>query len=462
MTVKDKTKKIISALLIILVLVPTVLFSRPKKAEAFIPDFLNAALKIIGNVFEGASAYANQAGIALKFKEVAKEALKEVAKRFARKLLQQITQNTINWINTGFHGNPLFIENPKSFFKDIAKLEVKNLIKIFGYDSRRFPFGKDFSLNIIASYKRTLENNAQYSLSKVINDPSLLASYRNNFNVGGWNGFLINTQYPQNNYIGFQMLATEELARRIANPVDNKIKKTQELLQQGMGFLSPQTCPSNPDYPIAINPNDPPSFKQTPWDPPKPVFIEDPEQPGSQIEDPASIGKREQYEQNYITTNTVNMENFDKKYDCPKGLVNTTPGGVVANQINQAMGSKFRETELAGAIGGSISAILDALLNHFIDKGLNALLTKRNPPPDNPDNWDYYGNTLGSPSDDPNSPWNAGPDEEIDLNKVKKQIDGKTIVTITDADGAETTTEEIGNTVATTGGEYIPGDIAST
>src|SRR3989338_4393767 len=357
MTVKDKTKKIISALLIILVLVPTVLFSRPKKAEAFIPDFLNAALKIIGNVFEGASAYANQAGIALKFKEVAKEALKEVAKRFARKILQQITQNTINWINTGFHGNPLFIENPKSFFKDIAKLEVKNLIKIFGYDSRRFPFGKDFSLNIIASYKRTLENNAQYSLSKVINDPSLLASYRNNFNVGGWNGFLINTQYPQNNYIGFQMLATEELARRIANPVDNKIKKTQELLQQGMGFLSPQTCPSNPDYPIAINPNDPPSFKQTPWDPPKPVFIEDPEQPGSQIEDPASIGKREQYEQNYITTNTVNMENFDKKYDCPKGLVNTTPGGVVANQINQAMGSKFRETELSGAIGGSITAI---------------------------------------------------------------------------------------------------------
>src|SRR3989344_2869980 len=256
MTVKDKTKKIISALLIILVLVPTVLFSKPKQANAFpVVDFLGAALGVIGNIFQNTSAVQTTAQTTLKFKEVAKEALKEVAKRFARKLLQQITQNTINWINTGFHGNPLFIENPKSFFKDIAKLEVKNLINIFGYDSRRFPSGKDFSLNIIASYKRTLENNAQYSLSKVINDPSLLASYRNNFNVGGWNGFLINTQYPQNNYIGFQMLATEELARRIANPVDNKIKKTQELLQQGMGFLSPQTCPSNPNYPIATNPS---------------------------------------------------------------------------------------------------------------------------------------------------------------------------------------------------------------
>ncbi len=82
----------------------------------------------------------------------------------------------------------------------------------FGYDPNRFPFGADFALNTINSYKSQLATNAQYTLSKAISDPVLLNNYRTNFNVGGWNGFLINTQYPQNNYIGFQLIATQELA----------------------------------------------------------------------------------------------------------------------------------------------------------------------------------------------------------------------------------------------------------
>jgi len=36
-----------------------------------------------------------------------------------------------------------------------------------------------------------------YFGAKVINDPDLLLGYQNDFNVGGWNGFLVTRQYPQ-------------------------------------------------------------------------------------------------------------------------------------------------------------------------------------------------------------------------------------------------------------------------
>ena len=98
---------------------------------------------------------------------------------------------------------------------------------MFAYDRLKYPFGKDFAKNIINTYQRKLADNASYSLSNAIRDPVYLDQYRNNFNVGGWNGFLVNTQYPQNNYIGFQMIATQELARRVQGTSQSAAKKTQ-------------------------------------------------------------------------------------------------------------------------------------------------------------------------------------------------------------------------------------------
>ncbi len=475
---KNKTRKIISALLIILVLVPTVLFSLPKQTEAVLPVIEPhlGVLAWIHSVLLSTSATANVTNTAISVKNVAKEIAKQVLMAIARRALQGITESTVNWINSGHWGNPLFVENPKSFFKDIAKTEVKNLVTIFGYNSLRFPFGKDFALSTINSYKRQLEDNAEYTLSKVINDPVLLASYRNNFNVGGWNGFLINTQYPQNNYLGFQMLATEELARKLQGTSQNAAQEVNTVLDRGMGFLSPKICRSNPNYPKTANPNNLPSYKNTPWDPPPPVFIEDPEQPGSTIEDPVSIARRAQYLQNWNTTNAVNRQNFNQKYSCPEGFENVTPGSVVANKIMGALNVPENSALQAMGLGNSISAIFDAMLNRFIGSGLNALATKVNKQPQTEDNWDYYGNTLGTVTPYNATAWNTGPEEEIDIVVFKKQLSGKTIITTTDpTTGETTTTEEIGNTgnciydnilgrwtCASPTYTYIPGDIKNT
>ncbi|MFA5792011.1 MAG: hypothetical protein WC884_03170 [Candidatus Paceibacterota bacterium] len=432
---KNKTIKFISALLIFSILAPSILFSRPKKVEALWPVADVGPKAWIRTIFSGTtsvasstSAIANTTNTAISIKNVMLEILRQAIMVVQRRLLQELTKSTINWINSGFHGAPLFLENPGSFFRDIAKYEIRTMVDIFGYDLTRFPFGKDFALNTINSYKNTLENNAAYTLSKVMTDPVLLHNYQNNFNVGGWNAFLINTQYPQNNYLGFQMIATEALARKVQGTVQNNAQKVQTTLQQGMGFLSPQTCPSNPEYnKVMANAFQRPSFQsKIEFVPPDYTQYDNvdgsiiPEDPNNPIDKLAiERAARAKFDADKIKEKA----DWTKANTCPGGLVATTPGSVVANQITSAMGSQFRQSELAAALGNSISSILDALLNKFMGDGLSALSTKTNPPATTTDNWDYSGQTLGSPTNDnPNAEWDSGPDVPIILNDFKKTI----------------------------------------
>lgn len=419
MILKNKQgQKFISALIIILIIFPAVLFSRPKKAEALWPsisDFF--APLIFGKSVITAHSQLNQTALAIRgaAKETAKQALKVVARRF----LQEMTRSTVAWINTGRWGNPLFLENPKSFFKDIAKSEIKNFVDLTGYDRLRFPFGKDFALQTINSYKRQFADNAEHSLSKVMTDPVLFSNFRSSFEVGGWNGFLINTQYPQNNYVGYQMLATEELARRLDGTATNAANTVRDTLQQGMGFLSPQNCPSNPNYPKATNPYNPPTFKSTiiyDWKNPPILPGERPEDYQDRI-----LFEKADFDKTYNEALATERAQWDAKYDCPKGLQDTTPGALVADQIMTAFSSTYRQSETAVALGDSISAIMNALMNKLADKGLSALENKINPPAPT-DNWDYYGNTLGTVRPYNQGSWDSGPDEEIVLTNFKNEV----------------------------------------
>ena len=255
-----------------------------------------------------------------------------------------------------------------------------------------------------------------------------------------------------------------------------------------MGFLSPQTCPSNPNYPATgTNPYNKPAFKKpdyVPLDLPPPVIpnADDFEDFGEYEE--ASLRYSEDYAEwerimnnhrdLFELGNVAEKAQFDTKYNCPKGLVSTTPGTVVASQITNAMGSFGRQTELGAALGSSMSAIFDTLLNKFLGDGLNALTSKTNTEPE-PDNWDYYGNTLGSSDDGIGNSWDAGPDELIILEDFKKKLDGYTILATPVCEGGPsitaTTIEECSEqngvwvttrTGNTGNGEYAPGDIANT
>ncbi|MEK7564560.1 MAG: hypothetical protein AAB510_03285 [Patescibacteria group bacterium] len=434
MNFKNKiNQKIISFLVIIAIITPIFIFSTPKKTEAVFPATIvndTAPVSWLTKFFTGATSVSSATTASINIKEWAKEVLRETLRTFARRLLQQMTQATINWINSGFHGAPLFLERPGAFFKDIGKYEIKKLVNIIGYDSNKYPFGKSTAINTIESYKKQFATNAQYSLSQVTRDPQLLSRYRNNFSVGGWNGFLLNTQYPQNNSLGFQMMYEDELAKRLRGTGQNQADIVKDTLQQGMGFLSPQTCPSNPRYNNLKNQFNQPTFKSST---PEPT---EPEVP-TRRPDESNDEWNTRYNSIYDTYDEQKLQwsikndneriNWESENGCPGGLVNTTPGSVVSAQIMKAITGPYDQTSLAAAMGNSLSAIFDALLNKFMKDGLNALSSKISGNGNNTDddNFSYYGHTLGSPSVNTTSGtgfnW-GGPDEEIILTTFKKDV----------------------------------------
>ncbi len=385
MTAKSKTIKLISSILIISIILPAVLFSTPKQAQAltFFEAGGSGIWTKITSVFSGSTAGSAAISASNSIRQWALEVYRQSTRVLAKRLLAKITQDTVDWINSGFHGSPLFLENPDSFFRDIAKSQIRLLVDMIGYDTFRFPFGRETALNVINSYKNQFEINAQYTLSKVINDPDLLVRYRNDFNYGGWNGFLVNTQYPQNNYLGFEGLVQQNLASRLQGTLQAPAQKVQNALQQGMGFLSPQTCPTNENYNKGFNEFNKPTFKyNVPYNPPE----------YNEYDNAAREAYDRQYESDKAAAHAAWSDPKGPNV-CPGGLVTTTPGSVAASRVMAGINSDFLSTALDGAIGNSLAAIFDALINKLFDTGLSAMSNAIRPAPP-ADNWSYNGNTL--------------------------------------------------------------------
>ncbi len=460
MKTKNKIPKLISSLLIVSIIIPNLFFSQPKQvnAQAAITfDPIQSALKFIGNAVGVTGTVAGVTSTSIQVKNVLKAIAQEFLKAAAKKMLAEMTKSTVNWINTGFHGQPLFVQNPQSFFQDITKSEVKNLVDQIGYDRLKSPFGKQFALQVIDSYKRTAQQNSEYSLNKVINDEEFLNNYRINFARGGWDGFLLNTQYAPNNPIGYNITEASILGEKIAGTQQTAVQKVKDTLNQGMGFLSPQTCPSNPSYNNGVNEFNRPSFSFNPAPgdlPPEPKPTDAKYQGDiGKYGSPTFLSDYAIWQHQYNVLKAARKNAWAKTNDCPNGLASTTPGSVAANSIMNALGTPMKQGELSAAMGNSLSTVFDSLINHFLDKGLSSLASKINPQ-QTPDTWSYNGETLGSPSN--NTDTFGGPDQEIILSDFKKQISGYTTILNEDGTIKDVTVGEIG------GGTYTPGDIDNT
>lgn len=421
---KSSIKNLISSILILATIAPSFIFmSVPRKAEAIpVLDIPHTVISGITSAFSGISAFVESSELALKIADVAKDLGEELLKSVAKQALKRMTQDTVAWINNGYHGAPLFVENKKTFFRDIAKSEIKDFVETTGYDSVRFPFGKQYALEVINSYKSQFEDNAAYSLSNVISDPDTLYRLQTDFSFGGWNGFLMNTQYPQNNYVGYRILASENLGKRLDGTSQSIANRVRETLDEGMGFLSPEVCLSNPSYNNLKNQFQRPSFTaKTPY-----TWTEDPAKSDEENE-----RAKASYDVIHKQMVSVERSQWAKENTCPEGLVATTPGSVVSSQITSALGSNFRQTELGQALGGSLSAVFDAVISKLasdgIDSGLRALTKKTNPAvaaSQESDDLDYYGASLGTAPTNVNGyldPF-SGPDQEISMKEFLPEI----------------------------------------
>lgn len=147
-------------------------------------------------------------------------------------IIQYIGDSTVAWINRGFQGNPVFVDDPEQFFADVADIEAGAFLGELSNGFLCQPFELDVKLNLANSYNRSVSpysNRGQCTFSGVSGS---LEQFMNgdSFSIEDWFSF----SQPQNNPFGATLHAQAELGNRI----NQRVQTQTQLLDWGRGFLS--------------------------------------------------------------------------------------------------------------------------------------------------------------------------------------------------------------------------------
>ena len=185
-----------------------------------------------------------EAETSLSALEEADSCTKSIGRLVVKMLLQKITLSTVEWINNGAQGKPFFLENPKTFFGDIAETEILQFKSNID-NPKLYPFGRDFLRAQVNLFNRGFAQSARYSANDLIQKTTPeydSTTFSTNFSYGGWNAWDAWTQVPANNSLGFNIIASTELSKRLeGTSTSTAIQKRQELAQSD-GILGDERC----------------------------------------------------------------------------------------------------------------------------------------------------------------------------------------------------------------------------
>ena len=165
--------------------------------------------------------------------------LDPLAYMLARRAIDQITIDTINWINNGFQGSPAFVQNPTKFLTGVGDKVVGDILA----NSRDFSFLcapfrlPDFNigLNIVLGHSDYVGLTSSCTLTGVIANAENFAKFTSgDWSQGGWNSFIQVTQVPSNDPFYAQMALSADIDRAVSNKQGEQLN----ILNWGAGFMS--------------------------------------------------------------------------------------------------------------------------------------------------------------------------------------------------------------------------------
>ncbi|MBU3925589.1 hypothetical protein KJ763_00255 [Patescibacteria group bacterium] len=328
-------KKIISITLLILFCFSFFVLFNSKEAKAQSPNPM-AAISV--PIFETSSAVVEPkeglfgSGFGLDW----------LGYTMAKLALSAMTNSIVNWINSGFEGNPTFISNPSSYFKDLADQATSVFIQQLGMEGI---LCSQFRPQIVASlkynYKSPSMQKFQCTLDSAIDN---WEDFMNDFTAGGWKGWLSVSTQPQNNPYGSYLMALDEMDARISA----KVSAGQQEVAWGSGFTSLKECAggkSQADTCIDICDNSTENYGE----------------------------EDEGWNQCHEECMTDQMNTTELCEMSGGKMQNTTPGAIIADQLKLNLGSSVRQMELADEISESLTAVFNALINQLITKGVSSL-----------------------------------------------------------------------------------------
>ena len=322
--------KTVILLLVASFLVPSAIFFYPTSAKAEIVSCAARAGMALGLISANSAAAAL---VAVPTQDISNKAaftisatsnlgeffgdciLKPLAIRLANAMLFNMTTSIVNWINTGFHGNPFFVQDLNSLLTDAADQAIGQFLEHdLGAGFLCQPFALQVRVAIAQSYlpyrERTICTLSQIKYN--------VDGFIEGDNSGGWDNWLQVTTVPQNNMYGATILAQDELSKRLIDL--EKVRK--EKLSWSNGFLEVEVCT------VAVDP-----------------------------------------ETGMATLDAEKIPPNDPR--CRDRKTNS-PGRVVEQQLVNAMGSDMRRLEIAQDLDAIIGALATQLTSQIIGgaKGL--------------------------------------------------------------------------------------------
>jgi len=324
-----------------------------------------------------------------------------IAITLAKNQLTAMTRSMMNWVNSGYGGNPFFVQNMRNFTYNIERNVLETGIDILLSPGNQNPYAYDFARStvtgrgLVSSSSKFL-GGLKSDLGAFITSPesyytdeqlyqaenteiALLRAqqanyaFANDFSVGGWNGWLALTQRDQNNPLGFTMLASQYLADMQMQGVT----EAKDELAQNDGFMSQKTCIKWQKYGTDGNPvYDEVAGLQT---------------EGTTISLP-------------ILLNNDPKDGFSPCVDWKV----ITPGTLIAEKTKSYLNSPERQLELVKTINDGLNFLFASLLSKLEGGGLVGLSDGWTSPinwTDNMNDWTDNMNELTTSSDG-NTPYN--------------------------------------------------------
>ncbi len=263
------------------------------------------------------------------------QCLNGVAYSIAKNLLQQMSTKTLNWINKGLGGNPLYVQDIGSNLRTIRDEQLGRYLDTVQTSN---PI---FGNAIRSAVTKQVTGISDGYINKAMDTPQgkKYTDFQSDFTNGGWDSFLTMDYNP----IGALFNSTDRIAQQI---VATQTQRVDEV-QRNNGFLDMRTCV---EYaPIKLS--------------------------GSGI----------------CRDNGIPMDELPPDTDCPSGAIpstaapktpqclkykTVTPGALISQQASSVLNSPQKQLELADSINEVLGSFFDQLLNNLYQKGIAGLQTR--------------------------------------------------------------------------------------
>ncbi len=310
--------------------------AQPERAEAW--------WGVLDTSFDAPNWIQNVWSYVIKAKEWAKDNVSNPLAWYAAKMMiKNITDSLVNWINSGFEGNPVFVTDSGAYFSDLANQATGIFIHKLGAENLLCGNFKPQIL-LSLSYKKPAIQKFKCTLDDAIENWD---AFSKDFKAGGWRGWIAVSTRPQNNPIGAYLMARDEEQAAISSKVSIGNKEAG----WGQGFMSMKKCSVDVDFASV-----------------KGGYCED------QCSDLRDAENNDYGDYNLCVNNCNNdLEpsdfSSDEKCQLSGGsMQNTTPGKIIETRLSKSLGMDLESLGVADEVGEVIVAVINQVL--FSEDGL--------------------------------------------------------------------------------------------